>query len=81
MLDEMPSRTLTEWMAYRNLEPFGDELLDIHLANLTATLANANRAKGAPATKPEKFRLWKEISTFNPREFFEGLKSMMARKE
>ena len=80
MLQEMSSRTLTEWMAYHRLEPFGDELLDIHLANIAALLANANRKKGAAAMQPREFRLWKEISTFDPQAFFDGLKSIMKKE-
>ena len=75
MLKRMSSRTLTEWMAYHELEPFGDELLDIHLANITAALANANRKKGSAAAQPKEFRLWKEIKTFDPQAFFENLKA------
>ncbi len=80
MLAEMPSRTLTEWMAYHNLEPFGDELIDLHMAQLEAITVNANRRRGSPA-QPKEFRLWKEISTFDPKEFFERLKGHMQTKK
>jgi len=81
MLKRMSSRTLTEWMAYHNLEPFGDELLDIHLANITATLANSNRAKGSAAVQPKEFRLWKEIKTFDAQAFFDNLKAAFRNDE
>ena len=79
MLARMSSRTLTEWIAYRNLEPFGDELLDIHLANITAALANANRKKGSSSIEPKKFRLWEAISTFDPQDFFDRLKGAFGK--
>lgn len=78
MLRRMSSRTLTEWMAYYNLEPFGDELLDIHLSNITAVLSNVNRTKGS-ASQPKEFRLWKEVKKFNPQEFFSNLKSVLSK--
>ena len=59
MLTEMPSRLLSEWIAYHSLEPFGDELLDLHLATLAAITANANRGKGQSAKQVKDFRLWK----------------------
>ena len=81
MLKRMSSRTLTEWMAYHNLEPFGDELLDIHFSNITATLANANRKKGSAAAQPKEFRLWKEIRSFDPQAFFDNLKTAFRNDE
>ena len=77
MLRNMSSRTLTEWIAYHNLEPFGDELIDIHLASVQAILANTNRKKGSSPMKPNEFRLWKQIQTFDPQEFFDRLKGTL----
>ena len=80
LLAEMSSRTLTEWMAYYNIEPFGDELLDVHMANVTAILANQNRKKNQKAMKPGDFRLWKQVKeAFNPNEFYENLKGFLRR--
>lgn len=74
MLGGMSSRLLTEWMAYHNLEPFGDELMDIHLARL-ASLQVSNKKHQVPV---EKFRLWKRITEttgrFDPQKYFEELK-------
>ena len=45
----MTSRELTEWMAYERLEPFGERVLQMQLAQLTATvLTVANGKKGHP---------------------------------
>jgi hypothetical protein len=74
MLKRMSSRTLTEWMAYSQLEPFGDELLDAHFAQLTAMVELLRRPK-ATRLEPKRFRLWKQDSeAWDPQAFFDGLK-------
>lgn len=74
MLADMSSHLLTEWMAYYQLEPFGDELTDIHLARL-ASLQVSTKKKQYPL---EKFRLWKKVASnsgkFDPQEFYDSLK-------
>jgi hypothetical protein len=75
MLKRMSSRLMAEWMAYYSLEPFGDQLQDIHLSNITASLANANRKRGSGTVQPKEFRLWKEVRQFDPQEFYDRLKS------
>ena len=81
LLDEMDSGTFAEWMVYYRLEPFGDELTDAHLANVTAILANQNRGKKQKAYKPEDLRMWKQVKRpFDAREFYENLKGFLARK-
>ena len=59
----MSSLEFTEWMAYYNLEPFGDELalMDNHFASLQALIANANRdpKKRSKPFEPDDFRLLK----------------------
>jgi len=43
------SRELTEWMAYERLEPFGERVIQMMLAQLTATVISlANGKKGKP---------------------------------
>lgn len=81
MLKQMSSHLLTEWMAYYNLEPFGDELQDVHLARLTATLLNVNRKKGSNPIDPEKFRLWKKIKKFDPQDYYNQLKAALTFKK
>ncbi len=77
MLAQMSSRQLAEWMAYYSMEPFGDELLDIHLAQLAAIQVST---KKNPVVA-EKFRLWKKVSTFDPQEYFDGLKTALGFKK
>lgn len=77
MLDDMSSHLLAEWMAYSRLEPFGDELLDAHLANLASILINTNRKKGSAAVTPQKLRLWKTAQAFDAQVFYENLKTAL----
>lgn len=74
MLEEMPSHLLTEWMAYYNLEPFGAELLDSHLAEFRAMMAS----KPDNLQDPQKYKKWRKISQiterFNPLDYYNELK-------
>lgn len=46
MLGRISSRELSEWMAFYELEPFGDERADLRSGIVASTIANVNRAKG-----------------------------------
>ena len=74
MLAQMSSRQFAEWLAYHSLEPFGDELLDIHLAKFQAMMASTKN----DVKDPKKFRVWQAQEDFDPQEFFDGLKSVMS---
>jgi len=41
----MSSYEFSEWMAYYNLEPFGEERADLRMAMLASLIANVNRDK------------------------------------
>lgn len=41
--ERMSSRELSEWMAYYEVEPFGDERGDLRSGVIAATIANVNR--------------------------------------
>lgn len=76
MLESMSSRLLAEWMMYFKQEPFGDELLDTHLATITAILFNANRPKGEKARQVSDYQQWKPpAKPFDAQGFFNNLKS------
>lgn len=70
----MSSRLLAEWMAYYQLEPFGDELIDIHLSQLTALQVSTKKKPVAL----DKYRKWKKIAdetgNFDPQEYYNSLK-------
>ena len=55
MLGRIESDELTEWMAFYQLEPFGDMRADLRSGVVAATFANANRSKNAKAFTPEDF--------------------------
>ncbi len=58
MLREMPSRLLSEWMAYCTLEPFGEERADYRAAMGVAATYNVWSGKGQeidPADVMPKF--------------------------
>jgi hypothetical protein len=71
LLARVSSRELTEWMAYYEMEPFGEERADLRAGIIASTVANVNRAKGK-AYKPQDFmpkferrgqKTWQEILT------------------
>lgn len=43
------------WAAYLQLEPFGEQRADVHVAMLMAQQHNMNRGKGKPVKKPLVF--------------------------
>jgi len=62
LLARIGAAELTEWMAYYNLEPFGDTRADIRSAIVASTVANTARdAKRKP-------------QPFEPREFMPTFK-------
>lgn len=46
MLRRMSSRELSEWIAFYNIEPFGEERQDLRNAMACCVMANAWRGKG-----------------------------------
>ena len=60
MLDSIPAQTLTEWIAYYQLEPFGTLADDVEWAHWKAIYANVHRPHGKLAYKPEKFLLFRD---------------------
>lgn len=54
MLGRMTSRQVAEWMAYNQIEPFGEERADLRAGIVASTIANVNRGKGQPM-KPADF--------------------------
>lgn len=56
----MSSKEFAEWMAYAQIEPFGDERADLRMAILASLIANVNR-------DPKKRSTPYEVSDFMPR--------------
>ena len=55
MLRRMSSRELSEWMAFRSIEPFGGQAEYIGHAITAQTVANVNRKKGSKPHKIDDF--------------------------
>jgi len=55
LLARMGSDELTEWMAFYQLEPFGDFRADLRSAIVASTLANAHGSKEGKPFTPEDF--------------------------
>lgn len=53
----MSSREFAEWMAFYDLEPFGEEQADLRAGIVASTVANVHRdrKKRSKAYKPEDF--------------------------
>ena len=75
------SKEFTEWMAYFELEPFGDDLFDYQMAQLQALLANINRdPKKGRSYKPQEFALRNlaqedEEEEVTPRQLYQRFKA------
>lgn len=67
VLEKHSSRELTEWMAFMQVEPFGEERADLRAGIVASTIANVVRKKGGKMAKPEdfmpKFNVKKEEQT------------------
>ncbi|MFZ2738093.1 MAG: DUF4035 domain-containing protein [Burkholderiaceae bacterium] len=55
LLARIGSDELTEWMAFYQLEPFGDFRADVRAGIVASTFANANRARDTKPFTPEDF--------------------------
>lgn len=59
MLSRMGSREITKWQAYERVAgPLGPARADTQAAIIAATVANANRHKGKPATPSDFIPEW-----------------------
>ncbi len=61
MLAEMTSAQFAEWMAYAQLEPWGEERADLRAGIIASTQANVMRGKKGKPFKPQDF-----MPTFEP---------------
>ena len=55
LLERLSSRELAEWMAFAQLEPFGEERADLRSAIVASTMANAWRGKRQGPFTPKDF--------------------------
>lgn len=58
-MDRLTSREITEYQAYERVAgPLGPARTDVQAAIIAATVANANRGKGKPATPADFIPTW-----------------------
>ena len=55
VLSKHTSKEMTEWAAFLQLEPHGEDRADLRAGIVASTIANANRKKGTRAFKPSDF--------------------------
>ena len=53
-MDSISSRELSEWMAFYNIEPFGDDIANFRQAMTTCMIANTHRDS---KKKPTPFKI------------------------
>ena len=65
LLDRMSSREFSEWMAYYQIEPFGEARADLRQALTTTAVINAAQAqaKHPKWSKPEDFMLFSKAQS------------------
>lgn len=63
MLSEISADDLMEWVAYNEIEPFGEARADLRAGIVASTIANVNRPKNSRALRPGDF-----MPDFTPRE-------------
>ena len=51
----MSARELAEWQAFDDIDPIGDERIDLLVGILASVMANPHRKRGARAFKPSDF--------------------------
>lgn len=77
MLARMPMRTLFEWMAYYNMDPFGPHRADAQAALMPWVYAYAHRGKGGREPQLSDFVLSFDGSNHRPQKTPEQLAMVM----
>lgn len=54
-MSEMSSSEFTEWLAFAELEPFGEWRADLRAGIIASTVANVNRSADSEALTPKDF--------------------------
>lgn len=74
MLAEMTSAQLSEWMAFAQLEPWGEERADLRAGIIASTMANSMKGAKGKAFKPQDF-----MPKFEPEDEEATAAMMMAK--
>jgi hypothetical protein len=62
MLARIPSRLLSEWLAFDAIEPFGERRADLRAAQIVTAIANVNRD---PKTRKEPYTIEEFVLRFD----------------
>ena len=82
MLDAMTSRQYLEWLAFYNLEPWGEHRGDLRAGIIASTIANVNRGKNQEAVEPLDFMPYqKQAQEQSPDEIKFSLRSILRAVE
>ncbi len=73
LLARVDSRELSEWMAYYQLDPFGNVREDLQAGIVASTIANVNRGKNDKAFQPSDFMPFME----KPEQTVDDMKAVM----
>lgn len=57
---DISSVEFTDWVAYYNIEPFGDRIADVRMGMIASTMANIHRDTKKPAFEPADFIPWSD---------------------
>ncbi|WP_438391078.1 phage tail assembly protein T [Caballeronia sp. DA-9] len=55
---DISSVEFTHWMAYYNIEPFGERIADVRMGMIASTMANIHRDPKQQAFEPSDFTPW-----------------------
>ena len=80
LLGRMSARELSEWMAYAQIEPFGEKRADLRSGIVASTMANIHRGKRKPF-KAEDFMPEFERQEKAPEEMQAMLRQMFGGRQ
>lgn len=72
LLARMDSQELAEWMAFYELEPWGEVRADWRVGNVAALLRNIHRSEDERTFSPQDF-MWKDPEPEDPRPGWQRL--------
>lgn len=75
LLSELNSRDISEFMAYDDIEPFGEQRADLRSAIVAATVANSQRTRRSRSAKPVEFMPFVEKQRKNPMQLLNAFRA------
>lgn len=82
LLGRISSRELSEWQAYFETDPFGEERADLRAGIIAAIIANIYRKKGAKPFKPSDFMpKYRKQGPEDHLKIIEGINALMGGED